>query len=71
VGFDFVALGQHRFTPEAVNSSALLTVLSGLAARTSRLTFVTSTLILGLYNWVDFAEEAATSVSIDVGQRRL
>jgi len=60
LGFHFVALGQHRFTPTAVNPSALLTVLSSLAARTTTLRFVTSILLLGLYNPVDVAEEAAT-----------
>ena len=71
VGFDFVALGQHRFTPEAVNPSALLTVLSGLAARTSTLNFLTSILILGLHNPVDVAEEVATIDDMTGGRFRL
>jgi len=60
LGFDFVTLGQHRFTPQGVDPSAPLTVLSALAARTHSLRLVTNIVILGAHNPVEIAEQVAT-----------
>jgi len=60
LGFDFVTLGQHRFTPQGVDPSAPLTVLSALAARTHSLRLATNIIILGAHNPVEVAEQVAT-----------
>jgi probable F420-dependent oxidoreductase len=60
LGFDFVTLGQHRFTPADVNPSAPLTIIAALAARCERLRFCTNILILPTHDPVEIAEQTAT-----------
>jgi probable F420-dependent oxidoreductase len=79
VGFDFGMMGSHRFSPGASDPSAPLVLMAALAARTSRLRYLTAVLLLPLYNPLDVAEQVATLdclsggrviVGVGVGYRR-
>lgn len=71
LGFDFAALGNHRFSPDALDPSAPFVVLSALAARTERLRFLTGVLILPLYSPLDVAEQVATLDQLSGGRMLL
>lgn len=59
-GFDFVAVGNHRFSPDALDPSAPFVLLSALASQTTSLIFMTTVLVLPLYHPLDIAEQVAT-----------
>jgi probable F420-dependent oxidoreductase len=56
-GFDFVAVGQHRFTPGY--SSAPLVTLAALASVTERVGLCTAVLLLPLHHALEVAEQVA------------
>ena len=68
LGYDFAAIGEHRFTPDGLDSSAPLLVISALAARTSRLRFCTNIVILALHDPVELAEQVATLDELSDGR---
>jgi alkanesulfonate monooxygenase SsuD/methylene tetrahydromethanopterin reductase-like flavin-dependent oxidoreductase (luciferase family) len=57
LGYDFVVVGQHHFTPGYV--SAPFTVLAAIAAATERLRLCTGILILPLHHPLTVAEQVA------------
>src|SRR5215218_7557973 len=60
VGFDFVAMGHHRFTPDNEAQSSMMLVLSAIAARTTTLKLSSSVFLMPLYPALDVAEDIAT-----------
>jgi alkanesulfonate monooxygenase SsuD/methylene tetrahydromethanopterin reductase-like flavin-dependent oxidoreductase (luciferase family) len=71
VGFDFVAMGHHRFTPDNEAQSSSLLVLTAIAARTSTLKLSSSVFLMPLYPALDVAEEIATLDQISDGRTML
>jgi probable F420-dependent oxidoreductase len=71
VGFEFVAMGHHRFTPESKVDTAPLLLLAAIAARTSRLRLSSAVFLLPLYNPIDIAEQIATLDQISDGRTML
>jgi alkanesulfonate monooxygenase SsuD/methylene tetrahydromethanopterin reductase-like flavin-dependent oxidoreductase (luciferase family) len=70
-GFDFATIGQHRFSPYTVDSSAPLVTLAALAARTSTLRLVTNILVLPQYDPVEIAEQANVVDEVSGGRLTL
>lgn len=58
-GFDFLSIGHHVFTP-GYPTSAPFVILSGIAARTSRIKLASVIYLLPLYHPVAVAEQVAT-----------
>ena len=71
VGFDFVAMGHHRFTPDNEAHSSSLLVLAAIAARTTTLKLSSSVFLMPLYPALDVAEEIATLDQISDGRAML
>lgn len=71
VGFDFMAMGHHRFTPDHEVPSSSLLVLSAIAARTSTLRLSSAVFLMPLYPALDLAEEIATLDQISDGRTML
>lgn len=67
-GFDFGTVGQHRFTPDTIDSSAPLVTLAAIASRTSSLRLCTNILLLPVYNPVEVAEQVAVLDEISGGR---
>ncbi len=70
LGFDFGAVGHHRFTPQLAfgEPSAPLTMLAAILARTTRLKVCTSILLLPTYHPLDIAEQVATLDELSNGR---
>ena len=66
LGYDFVVVGQHHFTPGYV--SAPFTVLGAIAAATERLRLCTGILILPLHHPLTVAEQVAQLDEISGGR---
>lgn len=66
IGYDFVVVGQHHFTPGYV--SAPFTVLGAIAAVTERLRLCTGILILPLHHPLTVAEQVAQLDEISGGR---
>jgi probable F420-dependent oxidoreductase len=60
LGFDFATFTHHRFSPDRPDISAPFVLMSGIAARTTRLELVTTVLVLPLYHPLDVAETVAS-----------
>jgi probable F420-dependent oxidoreductase len=71
VGFDFVAMGHHRFTPDSDTFSASLMLLSAIAARTSTLRLSSAVYLMPLYPALDVAEQIAALDQISDGRTML
>jgi probable F420-dependent oxidoreductase len=71
VGFDFVAMGHHRFTPDSDTFSASLMLLSAIAARTTTLRLSSAVYLMGLYPALDVAEQIAGLDQISDGRTML
>ncbi len=59
LGFDIGTVGHHRFTMERIDSSQPMIAIAGLAARTTKLRFLTNILILPSHHPIDIAEQVA------------
>lgn len=68
LGFDFCTIGHRSFTPDSTAYSAPLTVLSALAALTSKIRLVTGIYILPLHHPVVVGEQLATLDEISGGR---
>jgi probable F420-dependent oxidoreductase len=68
LGFDLGTVGQHRFTPPNIDSSAPLISLAALAARTSTLRLCTNILLLPTHNPLEVAEQCAVLDEISDGR---
>ena len=68
VGFDFVTIGQHRFTLENIDSPQPLVTLAALAAQTDRIKLCTNIMILPLHNPLEVAEQCAVVDEISGGR---
>lgn len=66
VGFDFVVIGQHRFTPRYFSTP--LQVLTAIAAVTQRLRLCTGIVILPLHHPLEIAEQVAQLDEISGGR---
>jgi probable F420-dependent oxidoreductase len=71
VGFDFVAMGHHRFTADSDVETAPLLLLAAIAARTTTLRFSSAVFLLPLYHALDIAEQIATLDQISDGRAML
>jgi probable F420-dependent oxidoreductase len=71
VGFDFVAMGHHRFTPDSDTFSASLMLLSAIAARTTTLRLSSAVYLMPLYPALDVAEQIAALDQISDGRTML
>jgi probable F420-dependent oxidoreductase len=71
LGFDFVTVAHHRFSPEHDAPSAPLVVLAAVAARTSRLRLSSSIFLAPLYHALDVAEQIATLDQLSDGRANL
>ena len=71
LGFDLVTIGQHRFTPENIDSPAPMVTLAALAARTNRLRLCTNIMLLATHNAIEVAEQAAVVDEISGGRLTL
>jgi probable F420-dependent oxidoreductase len=71
VGFDFVAMGHHRFTPGNDAQSSPLVVLAAIAARTTTLKLSSAVFLMPLYPALDVAEGIATLDQISDGRAML
>ena len=60
LGFDFVAVGHHSFTPDGGTESAPFVFLAGIAARTRRIRLHTSIYLLALHHPAAIAEQFTT-----------
>jgi len=67
LGFDFITMGQHSFTPD-FPSPAPLTRMAWLAAHTSRLKLVTGVVVLPLYHPAGIAEQVAEIAELSGGR---
>ena len=70
LGYEFSAIGHHRFAPDRSNNepSAPLVMLAALLANTSRLKLLTSILLVATYHPVDVAEQIATLQEMSNGR---
>ncbi len=59
LGFDIGTVGHHRFTMERIDSPQPMISIAALAARTTRLRFLTNILILPTHHPIDIAEQVA------------
>ena len=59
LGFDLATVGHHRFTMERIDSSQPLIAIAALAARTTKLRYLTNILILPSHHPIDIAEQVA------------
>jgi len=66
-GFDFLSIGHHVFTPD-YPTSAPFTILSAIAARTSKIKLASIIYLLPLYHPVAVAEQVATLDVISGGR---
>jgi probable F420-dependent oxidoreductase len=71
VGFDFVAMGHHRFTPETADPASPIVLLSAIAAQTSRLRLSSAVFLFPLYPVLDVAEQLATLDQVSDGRTML
>jgi probable F420-dependent oxidoreductase len=71
VGFDFVAMGHHRFTPDNTALSGSLLLLAAIAARTSALRLSSAVYLMPTYPALDVAEQIATLDQISDGRAML
>jgi probable F420-dependent oxidoreductase len=68
LGYDFGTVGQHRFTPANIDSSAPLVSLAAIAARTTTFRLCTNILLLPTHNPIDVAEQAAVLDELSDGR---
>jgi probable F420-dependent oxidoreductase len=68
LGFTLGTIGQHRFTPGYVDSSAPLVSLAAVAARTSTLRLCTNILLLPTHDPLEIAEQAAVLDEVSDGR---
>jgi probable F420-dependent oxidoreductase len=68
LGYDFVTFTHHRFSPERPFLSSPFTLMSAIAARTSRLELVTTIFVLPLYHPLDVAEQVASLDQLSGGR---
>lgn len=68
LGFSLATIGQHRFTPQNVDSSAPLVSLAAIAARTTTLRLCTNILLLPTHDPIEIAEQAAVLDEISDGR---
>ncbi|MBV9995036.1 MAG: LLM class flavin-dependent oxidoreductase [Caulobacteraceae bacterium] len=68
LGFDYLSVGHHVFTPDTGDQSAPFVHLAAIAARTSRLRLATGIYILPLYHPASVAEQVATLDQISDGR---
>lgn len=59
LGFELGTVGHHRFTMDRIDSSQPMIAIAALAARTTRLRFLTNILILPSHHPIDIAEQVA------------
>jgi probable F420-dependent oxidoreductase len=71
VGFDFVAMGHHRFTPGTDGSASPIVLLSAIAAQTTTLRLSSAVFLFPLYPALDVAEQLATLDQISDGRTML
>jgi len=71
LGFDFVTVPHHRFTPDHYAPSAPLMVLAALAARTSKLRLSSSIYLMPTYHALEVAEQIATLDQLSDGRATL
>jgi probable F420-dependent oxidoreductase len=71
VGFHFVAMGHHRFTPGEDGAAAPLVLLSAIAAQTTTLRLSSAVFLFPLYPALDVAEQLATLDQISDGRTML
>jgi probable F420-dependent oxidoreductase len=71
LGFDFVTVPHHRFSPEHGDPSAPLMILAAIAARTSRLRLSSSVFLAPLYHALDVAEQISTLDQLSDGRANL
>lgn len=67
-GFDFGCVSNHRFSTTALDPSAPFVVMAALAARTTKLQFLTTIFLLPLYHPLDVAEQVATVDGLSGGR---
>src|ERR1700733_11364300 len=71
VGFDFVAMGHHRFTPGSDGAASPIVLLSAIAAQTTTLRLSSAVFLFPLYPALDVAEQLATLDQISDGRTML
>ncbi|MBV9996164.1 MAG: LLM class flavin-dependent oxidoreductase [Caulobacteraceae bacterium] len=68
LGFDFISVGHHSFTPDGGTESAPFVFLAALAARTSKIRLATGIYLLPLHHPAAIAEQFATLDQISNGR---
>ncbi len=70
LGFEFAAIGQHRFSPELAfgEPSAPFVMLAAILARTRRIKMCTSIVLLATYHPLDVAEQVNTLAQLSGGR---
>ena len=68
LGYDFVAIPHHRFTPDHTAPSAPLMVLAAIAARTTTLRLSTSIFLMPMHHALEVAEQIATLDQLSDGR---
>jgi probable F420-dependent oxidoreductase len=59
LGYAIGTVGHHRFTTERIDSSQPMVAIAALAARSTKIRFMTNILILPSHNPIDIAEQVA------------
>lgn len=68
LGFEIGTVGHHRFTTDRIDSSQPMIAIAALAARTTKLRFLTNILILPTHHPIDIAEQVAMVDEISDGR---
>jgi probable F420-dependent oxidoreductase len=71
LGYDFVAIPHHRFTPDNAAPSVPLMVLAAIAARTTRLRLSTSVFLMPMHHALEVAEQIATLDQLSDGRANI